>query len=90
MGKMKKSIEINIIGHPDELITKAKLAAEKYGLRFVGNTEKGELKGFGIEAHYLLQRDVLTIHILRKPIFLSWKEVERKIRALVNCGASVS
>lgn len=87
---MKKTFEIKIIGHPDELITKAKLAAEKYGLRFVGNTEKGELKGFGIEAHYLLQRDVLTISILRKPHFLSWTKVEQKIRAIVNCGASVN
>ena len=81
---MKKSIKVKIADHPDKLITKAKLAAEKHGLRFTGDTEKGLIKGFGIEAHYLLQEDVLTVNILRKPLFLSWAKVEQKIIALVS------
>ncbi len=81
---MKKSIKVKIADHPDKLITKAKQAAEKHGLQFTGDTEKGWIMGFGLEAHYLLQEDVLTVKILRKPLLLSWAVVEQKVRALVN------
>ena len=81
---MKKSIQVKIVAHPDELIIKAKQAAEKHGLRFAGNTEKGLIKGLGIEAHYQLQADMLTIKVLRKPLLLSWAKLEQKVRTLVN------
>ncbi|MFA5923949.1 MAG: hypothetical protein WC856_22110 [Methylococcaceae bacterium] len=81
---MKKSIQVKVVVHPDELIFKAKQAAEKHGLRFTGDTEKGLIKGFGIEALYLLQGDMLTVNILRKPLLLSWAKLEQKVRTLVN------
>ncbi len=81
---MKKSISIKIIGHPDALITKARQAAEKHGLRFTGDSKNGEIRGLGIEAHYLVQQDMLMINILRKPLLLSWRIVEKKVRALVQ------
>jgi len=81
---MKKSIQVKIVAHPDELIIKVRQAAEKHGLRFTGNTEKGLIKGLGIEAHYQLQEDVLTIKVLRKPLLLSWAKLEQKVRTLVN------
>ncbi len=81
---MKKSIKVKIVDQPDELIIKAKQAAEQHGLRFTGDTEKGFIKGFGIHAHYLLQEDILTVKILRKPLLLSWTQVEQKVRALVG------
>jgi hypothetical protein len=86
---MKKSIKVKIVGHPDELITKAKHAAEKHGLRFTGDTEKGLIKGLGIEAHYLLQEDILTIKILHKPLLLSWAKLEQKVRTLVNINQNI-
>lgn len=81
---MKKSIKVKIAEHPDELVTKARKAAEKHGLRFTGNTEKGLIKGFGIEAHYLLIDDELIVNILRKPLLMSWSRVEQQVKALVN------
>lgn len=81
---MKKSIQIKIVDHPDELVTRAKQAAEKHGLRFTGDAETGLIRGFGIEAHYLLEADILTVKILRKPSLLSWAKVEQKVRALVS------
>jgi hypothetical protein len=81
---MNKFIKVKIVDHPDELIIKAKHAAEKHGLRFTGDTEKGLIKGLGIEAHYRLQDDVLTFKILRKPLLLSWTKLEQKVRTLVN------
>jgi len=72
---MEKSIKVKISGHPDELITKVKKTAEKHGLRFTGDTEKGLIKGFGVHAHYLLQEDILTVKILRKPLFISWAQL---------------
>lgn len=86
---MKKFIKVKIVDHPDELITKAKHAAKKHGLRFTGDTEKGLIKGLGIEAHYLLQEDVLTVKILRKPLLLSWAKLEQKLRTLVNINQSI-
>lgn len=86
---MKRSIKVKIVNHPDELISKAKQAAEKHGLRFTGDTEKGLIIGFGIEAHYLLQEDELTVKILRKPLLLSWAMVEQKVRALVNISQNI-
>lgn len=87
--KMKKSIQVKIVVHPDELIIKAKQAAEKHGLRFTGDTEKGLIKGFGIEAHYLLQEGVLTVKVLRKPLLLSWAKLEQKVRTLVNINQNI-
>ncbi len=81
---MKKSISVKFAGHPDTLILKARQAAERNGLRFTGDAENGFLKGLGIEANYQVKEDVLTINILRKPLLLSWRIVEQKIRALVN------
>jgi hypothetical protein len=81
---MKKSIQVKIVAHPDELILKARQAVEKHGLRFTGTTEKGLIKGLGIEAHYQLQEDVLTIKVLRKPLLLSWAKLEQKVRTLFN------
>jgi hypothetical protein len=81
---MKKSIQVKIVVRPDELIIKARQAAEKHGLRLTGTTEKGFIKGLGIEAHYQLQEDVLMIKVLRKPLLLSWAKLEQKVRTLVN------
>ena len=86
---MKKSIKVKIVDHPDELITKAKQAAEKHGLKFTGDTEKGLIKGLGIEAYYLLQADVLTVKILRKPLLLSWAKLEQKVRTLVSINHNI-
>jgi len=86
---MKKSIQVKIVDHPDELITRAKQAAEKHGLRFTGDTETGLIRGFGIEAHYLLEADILTVKILRKPLLLSWAKVEQKVRALVSINQNI-
>ncbi len=87
---MKKSFQIKIIEHPDELVVKAKLAAEKHGLRFTGDTERGLIMGFGVEAHYLFKKDMLMIDILRKPLLLSWTVVEQKVRALINTNSNFS
>ena len=86
---MKNSIKVKITDHPNELIIKAKQAAEKHGLRFTGDAEKGLIIGFGIEAHYLLQKDMLTINVLRKPLLLSWTVVEQKVRALVSTSPTI-
>jgi hypothetical protein len=87
---MKKSISVKIVGHPDMLISRARQAAEKHGLRFTGDSENGEIKGLGIEAYYLVREDMLTINILRKPFLLSWRIVEQKVRALVHVNQNSS
>ncbi len=86
---MKKSIQVKIIAHPDELVIKAKQAAQKHGLQFTGDTEKGLIKGSGIEALYLLQDDMLTVKVLRKPLMLSWAKLEQKVRTLVNINQHI-
>jgi hypothetical protein len=82
--KTAKSIQIEIFDHPDELITKVKEAAQKYGVHFLGDTGQGIIKGFGFKADYLFQENILTITVFRKPALLPWTTVEEKVRALVN------
>lgn len=77
-------IKLKIIVPPAELVSKAKLLAEKHSMQFSGDTEKGLITGSGIEARYLLREDELTINILRKPALLSWDRVEQKVIALVK------
>ncbi len=60
------------------------------GKNILGDAEKGLIKGFGIEAHYLLQEDILTVNILRKPLLLSWAKLEQKVRTLVNIKPNTS
>lgn len=83
-------MRVKIAVHPDELIAKAKQAAEKHGLRFTGNTEKGLIKGSGIEAHYVFQEDELMINFLRKPMLLSWATLEQKVRTLVSINQTIN
>lgn len=85
--KMPKSIQVKIIDHPDELLTKAKEIAEEYGLQFLGDAERGLIKGFGIEADYMLQEDLLTVTVFRKPLLIPWTKVEQKVRTLVNMNS---
>jgi hypothetical protein len=77
-------IKLKISVPPHELVTKAKQLADKHGFGFSGDTEKGQIRGAGIEARYLVREDELTINILKKPALLSWTRVEQKIVALVN------
>ncbi len=81
---MKKYIKVKIFDHPDVLISRARQAATKQGLQFIGDSEQGLIKGFGIHAQYLLREDILTVQILRKPLFISWTMVEQKVHALVG------
>lgn len=83
-------IKLKIFVPPAELVTKAKLLAEKHGMRFSGDTQRGLINGSGIEARYLLKEDELTINILRKPALLSWTQVEQKVIALVKMNQNTS
>lgn len=88
--KKPKSIKVKIFDHPDELISKAKEVAEKYGLQFLGDSERGLIKGFGIEADYRLQEDVLTVTVFRKPLLVPWTKVEQHVKTLVCSNRSDS
>ena len=86
---MKKFIKVKTAVPADQLVTQARLAAEKHGLRFTGDNEKGFIKGLGIEAHYLLQEDELMVKILRKPLLISWALLEQKLIALVSMNQPI-
>lgn len=81
--KSPRSIQVKVTKHPDELIAKVKEMAERYGVQFLGDSGKGLIKGYGIEADYLLREDILTITVFRKPLLLSWTKVENKVRKIV-------
>ena len=82
-------IKLKIVVPPAELIKKARHLADQNGFRFSGDTEKGLINGSGIEAHYLLNEDELTINILKKPSLMSWSGVEKKVIALVTMNQQV-
>ncbi|WP_305907746.1 hypothetical protein Q9L42_014200 [Methylomarinum sp. Ch1-1] len=85
---MPKSIQVKIVDHPDKLINKAKQEAKKNGIQFLGDADRGIIRGFGIEADYVLQDELLTVTVFRKPMLLPWAKVEQKVRTFVDTGAS--
>ncbi|WP_031432451.1 hypothetical protein [Methylomarinum vadi] len=86
--KTPKSIQVKVLDHPEELIVKAKEIAERYGVQFFGDSDKGVIKGYGIEADYMFQEDILTVTVFRKPLLLSWAKVEQKVRKIVATNSN--
>lgn len=81
---MIKSFKLKITEHPDKLLINAKQLASINGYQLQGDSHKGMLKGSGTEAQYIVHGDVLTVTILRKPMLLSWKQMEKTVRDIMT------
>jgi len=81
---MIKSFKLKITEHPDKLLVNAKQMAAENRFQLQGDTHKGMIKGSGLQAQYLVHGDVLTVTILRKPMMLSWEQMEKTVRGIMT------
>lgn len=77
---MSKCFEIEISTNPDDLITKAKQAADKKGIHFNGDSCSGAFLGQGIEGQYQRINNTLEVTINKKPIIVPWRIVETSLK----------
>ncbi|MFM8332156.1 MAG: hypothetical protein ACKN9T_10745 [Candidatus Methylumidiphilus sp.] len=77
---MSKQFSIKMSHDAREVVAKFKSAAEKNDVRFNGDEHKGQFSGKGIEGHYAISGDVLTITIEKKPMLIGWSLIEAKVR----------
>jgi hypothetical protein len=78
---MSKVVEVKLNRSAEELVAKAKEAARDKGIHFVGNEEKGQFAGNGIEGHYRISGDTLSIRISKKPFIVPWNLIETAVRS---------
>lgn len=77
---MSKSFEVKLNCNADEIIAKAKSAAQSNGVRFVGDEQTGHFAGHGIEGSYLIMEDILCVQIAKKPFIMPWTLIESTLR----------
>ena len=77
---MSKCFEIEISENPDDLIAKAKQAADKKGIDFSGDTGSGVFYGQGIAGEYQLVNNKVAVTINKKPMILPWLAVEASLK----------
>ena len=77
---MSKSFEVKLNRDPDEIIAKAKVAAQENGVTFEGDGQNGHFAGHGIEGSYLVFEDTLAIQISKKPFIMPWSMIESTLR----------
>ncbi|WP_156912841.1 hypothetical protein [Methylocaldum szegediense] len=78
---MSKVVEVKLNRPAEELVAKAKEAARDKGIHFVGDEQKGQFAGNGIEGHYRINGDTLSIRISKKPLIVPWNLIEAAVRS---------
>ncbi len=77
---MTKKFSIRLTHDAHEVVSKFKTAAEKNGVRLMGDHRLGQFSGKGIEGRYDIDEDVLTLTIVKKPVLIGWSLIEAKLR----------
>lgn len=77
---MSKSFEIKLQRPASDIIADAKATAQRKGVKFEGDTEKGEFSGMGLGGSYSIVGDILSVQVTSKPMLLSWPMIESAVR----------
>lgn len=77
---VSKCFKIEVFESPDVLITKAKVAADKKGINFNGDSGSGAFSGQGIEGEYQMVDNKVAVTIYKKPMILPWLAVEASLK----------
>jgi hypothetical protein len=80
-NRMSKSFEVKLNRAAEEIIGKAHVAAQHYGIDFAGDGQNGRFAGHGIEGSYTIDGEVLSLQIKRKPMLIPWSMIETKLLA---------
>lgn len=77
---MSKSFEIKLQRPASDIIADAKSTAQRKGVKFEGDTEKGAFSGLGIDGSYSITGDILSVEVSKKPMLLTWDMIESAVR----------
>jgi hypothetical protein len=78
---MTKRFEFKLQRAAEEIIAEAQAAARDKGVKFDGDSQRGQFSGHGIEGSYWIVDDILSIHVSRKPLMIPWAMIESAIRS---------
>lgn len=85
---MSKKILIKYDKSIEKLIDKVKILAKTNNITFTHNNQSGIFKGtipFGkFEGSYIINNDLITINVSKKPIFIPLKIIENEINKFLK------
>ena len=76
---MSRTFEVTIDSAPAELMSKAKKVAQEHGATILGDNYSGALSASGVEGGYEVIGSTVFITITKKPFFVPWGTVEKKV-----------
>ena len=78
----QKSLSRNFEGSASELLQRARQHAKTHGATLVGDETGGTFTAYGVEGTYRIDKQTLTIKILKKPFVAPWNMVEESVNHL--------
>jgi hypothetical protein len=77
---MARSFTIKVMESPRLLVEKAQKTAQENAALFSGDTQAGNFSGSGVEGHYEVAGDTITVTIDKKPFYAPWSVVETQVK----------
>lgn len=76
---MSRTFTATIGSAPEELLAKAKKVAREHGATILGDNHSDALSASGVDGKYEVIGNTIFITIMKKPFFVPWGTVERKV-----------
>lgn len=77
---MSKTFEIRLKRPAADIIADAKKTALRKGIHFDGDNRLGHFSGLGLDGHYTIEGDNLSVQVTKKPMLLSWSMIETAVK----------
>ena len=75
----QKSFSRKFEGSAADLLQRARQHAKSHGATLVGDEVSGTFTAYGVEGTYQIQKQTITIKILKKPFVAPWNMVEESV-----------
>jgi len=77
---MAMSFTFRLITSPENLLARARAAAQEAGAQFEGTTQSGQFSGQGVSGEYQIDGQEVRITVHSKPWYASWSAVEARVK----------
>lgn len=77
---MAKSFTYRLTTSSENLLTRAKAAAQAAGAQFNGTTQSGQFSGQGVSGEYQIDGQQVRITVHSKPWYAPWSAVEARVK----------
>jgi hypothetical protein len=81
---MARTFSISTAEDPATLVDRAKRVASENGAAFEGDVTSGSFSGSGVKGEYKIEDRTVTVTITDKPFFLSWDNVESRVKGFFH------